>query len=61
MSDKDKTMEDIKSGKGLSPISNNSDSGTQSGITMEQRAKGITYETFTYHGDKNNSKFKGND
>jgi hypothetical protein len=58
----DKTMEDIKSGKGLQPLSNNNSSSSQSGVTMEQRAeKGITHETFTYHGDKKNSDSKGND
>ena len=57
----DKTMEDIKSGKGLPPLSNNSGSNTQSGVTMEQREKGITYETFTYHSDKKNVDSKGND
>lgn len=58
----DKTMDDIKSGKGLPPLSNNvGGSSTKSGTTMEQRAKGITHETFTYHGDKKNSNSKGND
>lgn len=48
----DKTMEDIKSGKGLSPLSDSS-SCNQSGITIEQRAeKGITYETFACHDKK---------
>lgn len=56
----DKTMEDIKSGKGLPPLSNNSSSSTQSGVTMEQREKGITYETFSYHGEKKNPDSKGN-
>ena len=55
----DKTMDDIKSGKGLPPLPNNSDS-TQSGTTMEQRnGKGITYETFSRHDkDKENKKNK---
>ena len=57
----DKTMEDIKSGKGLPPLSNNSNSNTQSGVTMEQRERGITHETFTYHGEKENPDSKGND
>ncbi len=35
----DKTMEDIKSGKGLQPFPNNSDSAHQSGITTEQRSE----------------------
>ena len=57
----DKTMEDIKSGKGLPPLSSNSDSSGQSGVVMEQRAeKGITYEIFTHHGNKKNSNSKGN-
>lgn len=37
----DKTMENIKSGKGLPPLSNNSGSSNQSGITMEQRGLDI--------------------
>lgn len=57
----DKIMEDIKSGKGLTPLSNNNNSNTQSGVTMEQREKGITYETFTVHGEKKNPDSKGND
>lgn len=57
----DKTMEDIKSGKGLTPLSNNSNSNTQSGVTMEQREKGITHETFTNHGEKKSPDSKGND
>lgn len=47
----DKTMEDIKSGKGLPPLSNNSSSNTQSGMTTEQRGHGITHEIFASHGD----------
>ena len=43
----DKTMEDIKSGKGIPPLSNNNCSSNQSGITKEQRGSGITYETFS--------------
>ena len=57
----DKTMDNIKSGKGLPPLSNNGGSSIKSGTTMEQRAKGITHETFTYNGDKKNSNSKGND
>ena len=58
----DKTMEDIKSGKGLPPVPSNNDSSNQSGVTMEQRAeKGITHEIFTYHGERKNSNSKGND
>lgn len=47
----DKTMEDIKSGKGLPPLSNNSSSNTQSGMTTEQRGHGITHEIFASRGD----------
>lgn len=43
----DKTMEDIKSGKGLPPLSNDDSSSNQSGITKEQRGMGITYGTFS--------------
>ena len=54
-------MEDIKSGKGLPPLSSNSDSNGQTGVAMEQRAeKGITHEIFTRHSDKKNSNSKGN-
>ena len=57
----DKTMEDIKSGKGLPPLSSNSDSNGHTGVAMEQRAeKGITHEIFTRHSDKKNSNSKGN-
>lgn len=54
----DKIMEDIKSGKGLPPLSNNSGSNTQSGVMTEQRGKGITYENFSSQVNKkpNNSK-----
>lgn len=53
MPNKDKTMDDIKSGKGLPQLSNAEGSNHQAGITTEQRAeKGITYEIFTYHGEK---------
>lgn len=49
----DKTMDDIKNGKGLPQLSSVEGSNHQTGITIEQRAeKGITYETFTYHGEK---------
>lgn len=58
----DKTMEDIKSGKGLSPLSSNNNSSSQFGVTREQKVeKGITYETFSYNSDRNNSDSKGND
>lgn len=53
MPNRDKTMDAIKSGKGLPQLLNTEDSNHQTGITTEQRAeKGITYENFTYHGDK---------
>lgn len=53
MPNRDKTMDDIKSGKGLPPLSSAEGSNHQPGITTEQRAeKGITYENFTYHGEK---------
>ena len=46
-------MDDIKSGKGLPPLSSAEGPNHQTGITTEQRAeKGITYETFTYHREK---------
>ena len=46
MPNRDKTMDDIKSGKGLPPLSSAEGSNHQPGITTEQRAeKGITYET----------------
>lgn len=57
----DKTMDDIKSGKGLPPLSNNSGSNTQSGVTTEQRGKGITYETFSRQENKKTNDSKGND
>lgn len=53
MPNRDKMMDDIKSGKGLPQLSNTKDSNQQAGITTEQRAeKGITYEIFTHHGEK---------
>lgn len=53
MPNRDKTMDDTKSGKGLPPLSSVEGSNHQTGITTEQRAeKGITYETFIYHGEK---------
>ena len=53
MPNRDKTMDDIKSGKGLPQLSNAESSNHQTGITTEQRAeKGITYEIFTHHGEK---------
>ena len=56
MPNRDKTMDDIKSGKGLLPLSSVEGSNHQTGITTEQRAeKGITYETLIYHGEKRSS------
>ena len=53
MTNRDKTMDDINNGKGLPQLSSAGGSNHQTGITTEQRAeKGITYETFTYHGEK---------
>lgn len=53
MPNRDKTMDDIKNGKGLPQLSSAEGSSHQTGIITEQRAeKGITYETFTYHGEK---------
>lgn len=57
----DKIMEDIKKGKGLPPLSNNSTSNTQSGMTTEQREHGITHETFTYHDENKTENPKGNE
>lgn len=55
----DKTMEDIKSGKGLPPLSSNSDSSGQSGVAMEQRAeKGIIYEILDLSNDIDKLKYK---
>lgn len=57
MPNRDKTMDDIKSGKGLPQLSNAESSSHQTGITTEQRAeKGITYENFTYHGKNHSNK-----
>ena len=51
------TMDDIKNGKGLPQLSSAEGSNHQTGITTEQRAeKGITYETFTYHGEKRSNR-----
>ena len=58
----DKTMEDIKSGKGLSPLSSNNNSSSQFEVTREQKVEnGITYEISSYNSDRNNSDSKGND
>ena len=44
MPNRDKTMDDIKNGKGLPQLSSAEGSNHQTGITTEQRAeKGITY------------------
>ena len=57
MPNRDKTMDDIKNGKGLPQLSSTGGSNHQIGITTEQRAeKGITYETFTYHGEKRSNR-----
>ena len=57
MPNRDKTMDDIKNGKGLPQLSSAEGSNHQTGITTEQRAeKGITYETFTYHGEKRSNR-----
>mgnify|MGYP005961065173 CR=1 FL=1 len=53
MPNRDKTMDDIKSGKGLPQLSSAEGSNYQIGITTEQRAeKGITYENFAHYGEK---------
>ena len=53
----DKIMEDIKSGKGLPPLSGNNDSTAQPGMTTEQRAdQGITYEKFVKRGGNESDK-----
>ena len=51
----DETMNAIKSGKGLPPLSGNeANSNKQTGIATEQRAdNGITYQTFTLHESDN--------
>ena len=50
-------MDDIKSGKGLTPLSDSGSSNHQSGITTEQRTeKGITHEISTYHRGNNPDK-----
>ena len=57
MPNRDKTMDDIKNGKGLPQLSSAEGSNHQTGITTEQRAeKGITYETFTYHREKRSNR-----
>ena len=57
MPNRDKTMDDIKNGKGLPQLSSVEGSNHQTGITTEQRAeKGITYEIFTHHGEKRSNK-----
>lgn len=41
-------MDDIKSGKGLPPLSENDNSSDKSDIRMKERTdKGITYQTFS--------------
>lgn len=57
MPNRDKTMDDIKNGKGLPQLSSTEGSNHQTGITTEQRAeKGITYEIFTHHGEKRSNR-----
>ena len=57
MPNRDKTMDDIKNGKGLPQLSSAEGSNHQTVITTEQRAeKGITYENFTYHGEKRSNR-----
>lgn len=57
MPNRDKTMDDIKNGKGLPQLSSVEGSNHQTGITTEQRAeKGITYEIFTHHGEKRSNR-----
>ena len=54
----DSTMNDIKSGKGLSPLQGATQSAPkQSGVTTEQRAEhGVTHETFTKNDGKSDGK-----
>lgn len=58
----DKVMEDIKSGKGLSPLPSDNDSSAQSENATEQiLEKRITHEIFVYHDDKKDSDSKEKD
>ncbi len=51
----DKTMEDIKNGNGLEPISSDSSQNDRPGITSEQRGQhGISHEIFTYNWTEKN-------
>lgn len=55
----DKVMEDIKSGKGLSPLPSNNDFSVQSEVAMGQRTgQEITHRIITYHYDKKNANSK---
>ena len=53
MSDNDKTLESIKSGKGLPPLPSSSSSDTK-GVSSEHRggSKGISVEIFTLDDKK---------
>lgn len=53
MSDKDKTLESIKTGKGLPPLPSPSSSDTN-GVSSEQRggSKGVSVEIFTLDDNK---------
>ena len=50
MPNRDKTMDDIKNGKGLPQLSSAEGSNHQTGITTCLLY--TSYETFTYHGEK---------
>ena len=53
----DSSMEYIKSGKGLPPLSSSSNGSSSSGTTTEQRAgDGILKTNFTYQGEKKDNK-----
>lgn len=53
----DQTMENIKSGKGLEPISSDTSQNNRPGVALEQRGQdGISHEIFTYNGDDRNRK-----
>ena len=55
----DKVMEDIKSGKGLSPLPSDNDSSAHPGVAMGQRTgQEITHRIITYHYDKKNANSK---
>ena len=54
MCDTDKTMQDIKSGKGLPPLSSTTNQSTANGISTEQRGydSGFSFENFTLNQQK---------